>query len=319
MGKLVTMATRFLGEALTSNLSLKLLSLFVAFGLVAYTRGQLDETQRTIPVPVILRLPPESANRELMTQVPANIHVTLQGTTRAIDQLIQTGIPPVELDLRDGRRDTILFEEDMFSLPADVEVKIIDPPSLDLEWQDVISRTIPVQASRTGTPAEGYEVRDKLLVEPQQITVRGPASLVEVMQFARLAAFDVTGLTKGEYRRRIAIDDPPPRVNYLGPKSAMVTATVMRRQTEAKFQRLAVEVIGPPGAHATPRHVDVTVLGPPEVVSGLRAEQVAPRVDSASAGIDFKEEKHGSTTLKVKVELANAEAQAQPPTVAVNW
>jgi YbbR domain-containing protein len=254
-----------------------------------------------------------------MTAMPANVHVTLQGTTRAIDKLIQTGIPPVELDLRDGQRDSILFEDEMFSLPPDVEVKIIDPPSLDLEWQDVVSRTIPVQASRTGTPADGYEVRDKLLVEPQQITVRGPASLVEVMQFARLAAFDVTGLTKGDYRRRIAIDDPPPRVKYIGPRSAMVTATVTRRQTEAKFQRLTVEVVGPPGARATPRHVDVTVLGPPEVVSGLRSEQVVPRVDLSSAGIDVKEERHGSTTLKVRVELANAEAQAQPPTVAVNW
>jgi hypothetical protein len=82
---------------------------------------------------------------------------------------------------------------------------------------------------------------------------------------------------------------------------------------------LSVEVIGPPGARATPRHVDVTVLGPPEVVSGLRSEQVVPRVDLSSAGIDVKQERHGSTTLKVRVELANAEAQAQPPTVAVNW
>jgi hypothetical protein len=42
-------------------------------------------------------------------------------------------------------------------------------------------------------------------------------------------------------------------------------------------------------------------------------------VDLSSAGIDVKQERHGSTTLKVRVELANAEAQAQPPTVAVNW
>src|SRR5258706_6981903 len=88
--------TRWIVEALTENLGLKGLSLVVALGLAAYTRGQLDRTQRTIPVGVVLRLPPEQQHRELMTQMPANIDATVVGTTRAVDRLIQTGISPVE-------------------------------------------------------------------------------------------------------------------------------------------------------------------------------------------------------------------------------
>ena len=38
-------------------------------------------------------------------------------------------------------------------------------------------------------------------VDPTQITVRGPVSVVEVMQFARLSAFDVSGLS-GQTQRR---------------------------------------------------------------------------------------------------------------------
>jgi YbbR domain-containing protein len=300
-------------------MGLKSISLVVALGLVVYTRGQLDETQRTIPVGVVLRLPPESAHRELMTPIPANVHVTLVGPTRAIDRLIQTGMPPVELDLRDGQKETVFLEADMFSLPPDVEVKIIDPGSLSLQWQDVITRTIPVQASRAGQPAKSYEVRGQLEVEPKEVTVKGPASLVEVMQYARAAPFDVTGLTDGTYRRQLAIDDPPSRVRYMGPSSATVTAVIARRQTEATFQRRPIEVIGPPGARTTPRTADVTVIGEPEVVAGLRDEQVVPRVDLSSAGINWKEQRHGSTTLKVRVDLANAEAQVQPPTVTVKW
>ena len=68
--------TRTLREAFTENLALKALSLVVALGLAAYSRGQLDRTQRTVPVGVVLRLPPESKHRELMTQVPANVDVT---------------------------------------------------------------------------------------------------------------------------------------------------------------------------------------------------------------------------------------------------
>jgi hypothetical protein len=310
---------QWLREALTENLSLKALSLAVALGLAAYTRGQLDRTQRTIPVGVVLRLPPDRLHRELMTPMPANVDVTVVGTTHAIDRLIQTGISPVEIDLRVGSEETAGFDRDMFTLPPDVELKFVDPPSITLEWQDVIARTIPIQASLAGQPAKGYEVRGTLQADPREIGVKGPASLVEVLQFARLAAFDVTGLTEGVYRRRLAIDDPPTRVRYLESRSATVTVNVARRQTELKFDRRAVEVVGLPHSRSIPPHVDVTVSGPPEVVAALRADQIVPRVDLASAGIDLKADPHGSSTLKVRVELANAEAECQPPTVTVRW
>src|SRR5689334_6594809 len=139
-----------------------------------------------------------------MTPMPANIDATVVGTTRAIDRLIQTGMSPVELDLREGTSESVSFDRSMFSLPPDIELKYVDPPLVTLEWQDVIERTIPMQASRVGQPAKGYEVKGLIEVDPKEIGVKGPAGLVEVMQFARLAAFDVTGLTEGVYRRRLA-------------------------------------------------------------------------------------------------------------------
>jgi len=310
---------RTLREAFTENLALKALSLAVALGLAAYSRGQLDRTQRTVPVGVVLRLPPESRHRELMTQMPANVDVTVVGTTRSIDRLIQLGISPVEIDLRNGTQESVSFDRDLFSLPPDVELKFVDPSNINLEWQDVITRTVPIQASRTGQPAKGYEVRDLIEVDPKEIDVKGPASLVEVLQFARLAAFDATGLTEGTYKRRLAIDDPPSRVRYLGPTSATVTVVILRRQTQAKFEGRPVEVVGIQHGRAIPAVVDVTVSGPPEVVAALRADQIVPRVDLASAGIDLKADPHGSTTLKVRTELANADADCQPPTVTVRW
>ena len=310
---------RWVREALTQNIGLKAIALVAALSLAAYTRGQLDRTQRTIPVGLVLRLPPDRKHRELMTPMPANIDVTVAGTTRAIDRLIQTGMSPAELDLRDGSQESVTFDKSVLALPPDVELKFVDPPIINLEWQDVVTRTVPIQASRAGQPAKGYEVKGTLEVEPKEVDMKGPASLVEVMQFARLAPFDVAGLTEGVYRRRLAIDDPPPRVRILGSKSATVTVVVARRQTEVKFDHRPVEVVGLSHAHAVPTLVDVTVSGPPEIVASLRADQVVPRVDLADAGVDPKSDSHGSTTLKVKVELANAEAECQPPTVTVRW
>ena len=296
--------SRWITDAVTENLGLKALSLVVALGLAAYTRGQLDRTQRTIPVGVVLRLPQERLHRELMTPMPANVDVTVGGTTRAIDRLIQTGISPVELDLRDGASESVGFEKNMFSVPPDIELKFVDPPSISLEWQNVVTRTIPIQASRAGQPAKGYEVKDTLEVDPKEIDVKGPESLVEVLQFARLAAFDVTGLTEGVYRRRLAIDDPPSRVRFLGSKSATVTVVVTRHEMELKFDRRPVEVVGMPHARAIPPLVDVTVTG-----AARNRRRPPSRSDRASGG--SRERRHRSEIRRTRVHDAEGPRRAR--------
>jgi hypothetical protein len=65
--------------------------------------------------------------------------------------------------------------------------------------------------------------------------------------------------------------------------------------------------------------VDVSVTGPPEVINGLRDEMIVPRVDVAAAGVDLKEQRHGSIVVPVRVDLASAEIEIQPPTVSVSW
>jgi YbbR domain-containing protein len=318
MSALIASALTFLRESFSENLGLKALALTFALGLFAFLQGQTDEQQRTIPVPIVMRLPPESAERELMTPIPASIHVTLRGPARAIDRLIQTGIVPIEIDLREGHRESIGFEPKNFSFPPETTITIIDPPSIDLEWEDVVTRQIPIQAAITGQPADGYVVKGEPDVDPTQLTVRGPVSVIEVMQFARLAAFDVSGLSEGVHRRRIAIDAPPVRARYIGPSAATVTVTVARRVSEAKFENRPVEVVGVPGAGTVPRTVDVTVTGAPEIVRALRPEQIVARADLSKApNVDLK--KHGSAVVKVTVELGHADAELQPPSVTVKW
>lgn len=318
MNRIFATMLSFLREAFTENVGLKALSLALAVGLFAFLYGQQDEQQRTVPVAVVMRPPPEDANRELMTQIPASIHVTLRGPARALDNMIQSGIPPVEIDLRQGHKRQIVFDAGMFQVSPDARITIIDPPSIDLEWEDIVSRQLPVQASIAGQPAAGYIVKGEPEVDPANLTVRGPTSLVEVMQFARLAPFDVSGLSDGTHRRRIAIDAPPSRVRFIGPSSAAVSVVIARRLSEARFENRPVEVIGVVGATVVPRTVDVTVLGPPEIVRALKAEQVVPRANLGAIP-ELNLTRHGTAVVKLDVELVRAEAEIQPPSVNVRW
>src|SRR5262245_49103659 len=116
-GSLMNRLLRWLRGAMSENLGLKALSFALALGLTAYQRGSENEQQRTVPVDVIVRLPASEAHRELMTLVPPSVHVTVRGSTRALDQLIQSGVPPVEVDLRRGDVPAIRFEGEMFAMP----------------------------------------------------------------------------------------------------------------------------------------------------------------------------------------------------------
>ena len=141
-----------------------------------------------------------------------------------------------------------------------------------------------------------------------------------MLQFARLSAFDVSGLSEGVHRRRLGIDAPPVRVRYLGPQAASVAVTVARRVSEVRFENRPVEVVGVPGGIATPRTVDVVVAGPPEIVRALRPDQIVPVADLTKVeGLDLKELKHGSASVKVTLPLSHAEAELQPPVVNVKW
>lgn len=307
----------WLRAAFLDNIGQKALSLVFAIGLFVYLRGQQEVYDRAFELGLFVSKPPDSANRELMTQVPPDIHVTLRGPLRSLERLMQQQLAPIELDLKSGQTSVINFDKSMVTLPPGVELVIFDPPTIRLEWQDIVERSVPLQASVTGLPAEGFLVNGLPDVEPKVVRVRGPKRIVEEIQFVRLAAFDVTGLTEGQFHRPVAVDAPPPRVSYIGFSGAQATANITRRVSEAKFERLSVEVIGVPNGTTVPKFVVVTVVGPPEVVRALRTEQIVPRADLGT--IDLKAQPHGAQVAKVVVDLANAEAQVQPPTVSVKW
>jgi YbbR domain-containing protein len=298
--------------AFTRNLGLKAVCLCGALLVVAYQRSSSDEKTRTIAFTVDAQLPQDDIGRELMTPLPPNIKVTLKGSTNALDELAAKS-PSVDIDLRDGRS-SHSFTAEQLQIPAGVAVKYIEPSSIDLEWQTLINRPIPIQSSVTGQVADGHEVAG-LSVEPQTVDLRGPASLVRVTQVVRAAPFDITGLSAGTYQRQLALDPAPNRTHYLAHTSATVTVEIRRRLVTVSFPRTPVEVVGIAGAKVIPARVDVTVKGTPEVVGALQPELVVARVDISKVDTT----KHGSGVFPVVVDLAHATSEVQPPTVKVSY
>ncbi len=300
-----------LRAAVTENLNLKVLSLLAALVLYALVHGSQD-AQRSLLLSVVALTPREPATRELVTTIPAQIRVTVRGPRSTLDDLHVDDLGSVSIDLRSGDEQRIAFEASMIPVPPGVKVEHIDPPAVDLTWEDRVVLDVPVEVGIVGVAAAGFVVKRAPTADPAFVHARGPKSQVMVLQHARADAFDITGLAAGKYTRQLAIDHPPGRVSYDVP-TVSASIEILREVVERTFARVPVAVVGHGNGKGQPSEVDVRLTCPPEVVRALRSEQVIPRVQISSPV------EHGSDAIAVQVAIDQCVAHVTPPTVIVRW
>ena len=299
--------------AFTENLGLKFVSFACALVLYSLFHGSQD-AQRAMLVDMVVLMPPENANRVLVNSIPPQVRLTLRGSRTALDELRADDIGNLQVDIHTGAEKRVTLDPALVHVPPSVHVVQIDPPSIDLLWEDQVTRDVPIQVSVVGTPAPGFVVKGVPVAEPPSVRVRGPKSEVLVLQHVRADSFDVNGLTEGSYSRHLAIDKP---VGRLSPdpstQSVLITTEITREVVERPFVKMAVAVVGATKAKTQPTEVDVRLLCPPEILRALRSEQVVPRVTVKSTAAS------GSESLAVEVSVDKCEAHITPSSVIVRW
>lgn len=297
---------------LTENLNLKLLSFAFALILYSLVHGGQD-ARGSLSVDLEVNLPPESGDKVFVGSIPRDVRIFVRGSTQTIDNL-RGGSVHMILDLQDSP-EHVVFSQKMVRFPDGVRVEVeqFEPPSIDLRWEQRVTRDVPVQVSVVGSPADGYVVKGPLVPEPKTVKVRGPQSDVMVLQHVRTEAFDVrTIAAEGLYPRPLAIEKPSPRLK-VDPLSIIVTAEVAREVAERVFQKLPVAVVGPAKGKTLPAEVDVRLVCPPDIVRSLRPEQIVPQVEVTS------KDATGSVSLPVTVRMDKCDAYVQPREVVVRW
>src|SRR5580700_1621711 len=128
----------------TENLNLKLLSFAFALVLYALVHGSQD-AQRSVLVDLVVLLPPESANRVLSNSLPPQVRLTLRGPRAQLDELHSDDIGTLQVDVHSDTERRITLDPAMVHVPPGVRVEQIDPPALNLVWEDQIVRDVPIQ------------------------------------------------------------------------------------------------------------------------------------------------------------------------------
>jgi len=306
----------WLRRLLFDNFWLKLISIVFALGFYGFIHSA-QNAQRTVPVKLVVEKPPETVPRRLMSDIPPSVDVTLVGPLQQLEALRPDDLAiTLNLEAAQSIPELKLTPDMIPGLPPRVTVDRMYPSRLQILFEDIVHRPVPVQVARTGTPAKGMEVTGKTVVEPAEIEATGIRSEVMTMQYARAEAFDVSGLGEGLHERQLKLDEPPDNVVY---DQSTVTATVQiaRKLASKEFDKIPINVVGIPRATTKPSHVHVTVTGPPERIEKLTQDDVVAVVRPLVPGSEIPPS--GSVESPVIIDLPNVQYDLSHPNVLVTW
>jgi len=278
--------------------AMKLTALVITFGLWFGVTGLSTPTTKRFTVPLI---PSTSNNAGITNTLIQDVDIVISGDKRKIDQINRNELTAM-LDLTDvppGDRVVSLTPDNVFvPLPQGIKLVEIAPTRIAVNLEAFEEKEIEVKTVTTGVPAAGFEIYSTSAM-PAKIKVRGPASIVKILDYVQTDAIDITGRKAAFTANQIAVTSPNPKAAVLN-TVVDVAFSIGEKRIERAF---TMPVSGLPGKAAS-----FTVYGPKTLLQKVKPEDLkvemilnidgeeAPRVTLPPALQDLAEVKN----LKLK-------------------
>jgi hypothetical protein len=177
-------------------------------------------------------------------ELPPRVAVKVRGKWKDLIRLSLTR-PFLSIDLaaaKPGMFRTSITADDISrrAIPPELArlvsvTEVLDPRSVDLAIEPKATRSLPVRARIVGTPASGYVLDEAPEVQPESVTVMGPARLVQGIDTLYTVAVDITG-EREKIQRQVALALPA-NVANLETRRCVVTIRLARAGTDSASDR----------------------------------------------------------------------------------
>ncbi|MDP4126507.1 MAG: CdaR family protein [Bacillota bacterium] len=268
------------------NLGVKLISFLFAvlFWVFVMNQGATDKliADQTLTIPLVANGLPQ--NMVVMTQLPL-VRVRLQG----INPSANIKDIYAQIDLSGGVPGELNYVIKV-NTPPGTNVIDLQPSNIKLLLDNVEEKMVPVVATVTGTPAEGYQVGAPL-VRPSAVNVRGPSSILGTLdkvttEISATGARDTIQVSRPvSFRNKEGkpIFGPNPSADILSayPSTVDVIIPIMSKGLSSKMIPLRVSSTGTPAQGKVLRSLipspsSVQVLGTPQALKGFDSLNLGP-------------------------------------------
>ena len=273
-------------EIFRRNLGVKVISFLFAilFWLFVMNQGTPDKLIPGQPLTIPLVASGLPQNMVVMTQLPS-VRVRLQG----INPSANINNIYAQIDLSGGVPGEHSYVIKV-NTPVGTNVVDVQPANIKLQLDNVQEKTVPVEASVSGVPADGYKL-GTTFVKPSAVNVRGPSSIlstltkvtVEVSASGASETIQISRPVSFRDKEGKPIFGPNPNADILSafPSTVDVIVPVMAKGLSSKMVPLKVTSSGTPALgkilrSLVPSPSSVQVLGTPQALRGFDSLNLGP-------------------------------------------
>ncbi len=205
-----------------------------------YNVGGEKTVDTSVMIPVeVLNLPRDLV---ISNQFKRQLEVTVHGPRSLILGIDQREISR-RIDLANATPGTTVITNDVESItvPRGITVLRVQPSTIILSLDKLISKQFPINPVTIGSPLPGY-VLESLRMEPGVITITGPESVLAKHEVLRTREIDLSNINKS-MQVQVPLDLDPAIVELIG-ETTITAEIVVRLDTERYEYTLPLDAAG---------------------------------------------------------------------------
>ncbi len=268
-------------KALTRNLGAKIVSLVFAFFLWLHVTAQQGENQ-SFRVPLAMAGIADSLT--ITHDVPESVEVTIRGSRSNLMKLRLFGRLEATVDLSKAvkGRNTVSLSAAMINLSEQIdprEVTIDNPKTLVLNFEDVVTKSVPVRIAYRGEIPDDVIIDGSPVIIPARVKLTGAASILKGIEALSTREIDIRG-RRGDYSEEFDLILGGMDIRVV-PDRVLIEMSIHKRavRTLANIPPTMLREDESLTVEYSPRIVSLTIEGPEDLIREITTEDVSVILD----------------------------------------
>ncbi|HSG27732.1 MAG TPA: CdaR family protein, partial [Candidatus Krumholzibacterium sp.] len=166
----------------------------------------------------------------------------------------------------------------LLDLPDDIDprdVSIDNPTTLVLNFEQVLSRSVPVRIAYKGKIPDDVMIMGSPVIIPARVVVRGASSIVSAIQFLTTEEIDIRG-KRGKITEETGLTLEGRNIT-VSPQKILIEMEIRKRATRtlANIPPTLLQDDSEMSVEYMPKVVSLTIEGPEDVIREITADDVS--------------------------------------------